>query len=1730
MAAPKWEIPGLQLSEEVGKGAHSVLYRADKDGRQYVVKLVKPELDQAQQDRAYKAFLKEGTTLARLTHPSLVKIYEIGKWGNRWYLVLEFIEGETLGTKIQKGDVPEEILVGWLKSLAGALWEVHRHGMVHRDLKPSNVIIDKNGNAKLIDFGLVASDSVMLEEEEVVGTLLYAPPEQTGMIRRLVDGRADLYSLGAIAFECISGRPPFIADNVSELIRKHAVEPVPDLSLLKPSLSRGLNQIILKLLSKDPDDRYPDAKSLLSDLESLQEINASLKKKQTVLLPFGTSSFKETLSTEFVGRDDELSSLKTVWRAIPVSQSAIVRISGQTGVGKSRLVTQFISSAREPTTLILRGKCSESNVLPFGVFNSALQDLAVRLTNSSISERDKELNRIEESATGYIPQLQRFTPELFSSLKAVSTNSEGLDQEAVFTSAVTEFFDSFLRRHRSTIIILEDAQWVDDASLGLVKRFLRGLENSSILFILTIREVSSEPASSPDRRLIKGVELHIEPFAEMETGKLIRSLLGEHGIEPELVKQVQAGSRGNPGAIVEYVRILLEEGILRYHWGNWLFDDTSFKSLALPNDMIDLTLRRIDHISIESKRVLQVGAVFTSTIRSSVLAKILGLEPSETEAALREALDVGILHLYARGQYRFVHDQVRDSLARNIPANVLSDLHQSLAEAMDLDEDQSDEQIYVKAHHFANGHINNDPRRSFEKIWDAGKIASRNYANQMSFDFLRKAEEILSFLPPEPRPDLFRLLAEVCFRLDRVEHGIEYSRLALSQASDSVQRAEIRIRLATGYLSRLHVREARLEILKGLREVGHPFPRTRIFQILSTLAIWLAGSLIRYLPFIYGKAKGRRRKVHQTIAKLYETGYLISIHEFDNLLSAQFILRGLYSSHLLGPSSELSSLYSSMATLFAISKLGRLSRAYSRRGQFIAEAINDKQSIAESKLYDAFCEDLIGDTELGLSALESALEHYGPWLQHNRYLDACFPLVLAYRTLGRPNDVFKWLDRALQRTEQAISPVGTGFLMYPAYKSVALAALGRVSEAQDEMRLAEELSEKLSDDRFSWAFYLTQRISLQFELNAPAKDIFETEEKFIDKVKLNPSFAIIYAKYFYLFQAYAHLHSALRLSITDTNAKRHVKALQKAIRVLSSVRKWPLFRPHFEFLQSGFNVLHGRQRSARKWLNLCEETLLSSTLSNSWVEIEILLLKAFLNRRIGKTESAQFLAKTAAEIAIKSHWANRVVQIDQTFEIGATYQYSNQRSGELETPTVSHTTMRLKRQLETLLQLSAASASTVEPWEIARITLDEVLRVFGAERAFLFLYDEDKEKLIPFRGRDFKSEDLPLERGWSESIVSRALNRKETVIIAGTENSRITSSESIRESNLRSIIAAPVLFKNEKKGALYLDSRLAKGLFTQDDVELIEAIANQVGNSLETLRTAQLEMERAYLKKAFQQYVSVEVVDNLLSDPRKLALTTERKTLTIMFTDIRSFTSFSENMAPDVLTELMNEYFTEMTLIINQNGGVVDKYIGDAIMAFWGAPIEIADHSKRAARAALAMQERLVFLREKWLDRKLPKIEIGIGINTGAVSIGNIGSSQRFNYTVLGDAVNVASRLEEQTKDWGVQILASDTVISALDKNEFLFRELDQISIRGKTKTIGIHELMAANIEQDESRAEYFKYGLTCFRNGNVTEASRFFEKVLSLNPNDKPSLIYLSRIRDTGNVGRYRGLLKSIK
>jgi adenylate cyclase len=424
--------------------------------------------------------------------------------------------------------------------------------------------------------------------------------------------------------------------------------------------------------------------------------------------------------------------------------------------------------------------------------------------------------------------------------------------------------------------------------------------------------------------------------------------------------------------------------------------------------------------------------------------------------------------------------------------------------------------------------------------------------------------------------------------------------------------------------------------------------------------------------------------------------------------------------------------------------------------------------------------------------------------------------------------------------------------------------------------------------------------------------------------------------------------------------------------------------------------------------------------------------------------------------------------------MGATGITSRNRSsgiGQLRVAAVSAEERQAKK-LSLLLDISQKLSGEFDLDKLLRNVVDMMFEVMDVDRVSILLRNESTGELVPSISKsrlgDTEFQQVP------RSIVDKVIQEKVAVVSDNTRSDSRFKGHSIVTQSVRSAMCSPLMASGDRiLGLLYVDSVTAANSFSDEDLQFLVAFSALVAIGIRNSRYAEQVRREALVRSNFERYFAPNIAAEIAQQEAVVPLGGDRRPITILFSDIRGFTSMAESMGPDAIAQLLTEYFSEMVEIIFEHGGTLDKFVGDAIMALWGAPIAHADDADRALRAAMAMQRGVSRLNERWALAGRPEIGVGIGINYGEVFAGNIGSHRRLEYTVIGDAVNVANRLCAEAGPG--EILVSEALCQVV-KDPADYEYLPAMALRGRTRSVQVYRVKGvgsheSRVTSHESRA-----------------------------------------------------------
>jgi len=746
--------------------------------RQAAIKILPPE--QASDPERLKRFLREARAVASLDHPHIIRLYEAGEAEGFYFIALEYLSGKTLQELLKRAPLPQEQILFFLRQICAALEHAHENGIVHRDLKPSNIMIDEAGKVKVMDFGLarMADLSALTKSGDLVGTVSYISPEQARGER--VDARADLYSLGAILYEMLTGKVPFEGETPVNVIYRHLNEEAVPPRRLNPKVWPSLESITLRLLRKDPGQRFQSARELAQVVERCREEgDSSLEFEE----PESPIEFRPRL----VGREKEMAELRGYLEEAIRSRGGLVLIGGEAGVGKTRLVEELQTSAKSRNVNCLRGSCLYQDAPnPYLPFVEILETyLERRETVVSGFTLQGEIDRLVSRLANLLPYAGP-EPEEGLTLK-------GKEAQTQMFEAVTQLIIT-ISKLRPLFLLLDDLQWASTTTLQLLHYLTRNIQRSRIVVASTYRseEVQAKeghPLLEMRRRLSReGLlrEIHLARLTRDDLWQMLGDLFPEGGPGEEFLTWLFDQTEGNPFFVLEVLKLLRDKGALSKDEAGWRVDER-LAEFEIPPGVFDVIARRVEDVGEEQRDLLDCAAVLGQRFDLSILVAVLGGSRLDLLKRLRVLEQRYQLVASDNGRYRFTHSKIQEMLYQELPPDLRREYHLTIARCIEELHPYALEQvIYDLAHHYFKG---GNGEKALLYSLKAADRAERSYALDEALQFYLVALSVLDEGEERPeskgqRIEILGKRGDLLSTLSRREAALESLALALQLSKE----------------------------------------------------------------------------------------------------------------------------------------------------------------------------------------------------------------------------------------------------------------------------------------------------------------------------------------------------------------------------------------------------------------------------------------------------------------------------------------------------------------------------------------------------------------------------------------------------------------------------------------------------------------------------------------------------------------------------------------------------------------------------------------------------------------------------------------------------------------------------------------------------------------------------------------------------------------------------------
>jgi serine/threonine protein kinase/serine phosphatase RsbU (regulator of sigma subunit)/tetratricopeptide (TPR) repeat protein len=1436
------------LLEKIGEGASGQVFKARRGSQLFAVKILTEMkgagIDAVQRDIRFR---NETSQIARLSHPNLSRIFEFGEFQNQRFIIMELLTGEDLRVRLQMGALPYEDVRQIAIALAQACKELHGNGLIHRDLKPENVILNTDGSLKLIDFGLggdIEEINITSNRNETVGTYFYSSPEQLRILKRKVDGRSDLYSLGILLYECLTGKRPFESSDLAELLQMHAqVRPAP-LACADIGCPLVFGQIIEKLLAKDPDDRYQSAASLLFDLENLSSLESERKNRGAVEIGKQDAAGSAHSRLPLMGRQQELASLQQAIQSLQQKRGSFQIIEGEGGAGKSRLVKEAVQLARAQNLLVLTAKCTlQAQDTPLGLISQLIDDYCASVLTLQPDQQQKELKLVRAAASESLESVARLSRG-FQKLFGNERVSEFETDPQRFLMNVVSFFVQLARTKSGLVLLMDDIQWMDSMSRHAVISLAKGLESEPICVLSTSR---NDSASIEGLRLLKSrldslaSSIEVGPLDISAIQEIVVSYLGNHPAEPVIGHKALAFSNGNPFVAIEYLSTLVAKGCLRLDHEKWVLDEHQLRQVDFSGNVYSLVLDRIQNLSEATKAMMQIAAVIGFSFDTDLLQKLSKFSISEIRDHLRAAVSANVIEALHENRFQFVHDRVREALTSSFAESEIRDLNTRIANLLYESIDFKSSQVYELAAYFKRGNSQAHPQHVFNTNLSAARLAHGSYLPAQAFDFFSEAKKWIGEiqLSGAERTEFWRDFGSACIDSGQLSEAHQNLQEALRLCEDPVENAAIHCLLGRAYSVGGQFVESWEAGVRACAHLGLAYPRGLGSQILFVLK-HIASNITPLSHILQVKQRARLRLIASNFEYMARNAYLLG-QSVDTVCCAL----GSYTyGKMLGPSRELIRGHCGMAALFGLLLLRRPAMKHLQKAADIADQLHDEAMKTYIQGYKVFATEFLGDAveaeKLAVSVLPDLRKRSGIFeFNYNLVF-----LINQYSIRGYVNESNEQIHQFLPLQEEYKSTSTIFFLKSTLYFHLIM--MDRVKEASGLVDHLHSLSAELGDKVKVVAYRVP---ALHFIAMYEQRDFSPAIDEQIEKF-YSYKFDDYFCRIFYIWAVYIRLAQIERATTPGDRQLRQSQA-KLAIRRLGLTALTPVYRSHYFICKGAFRRLQGHSQSAEKYLRrgLAEAQKCHSVFGLFMAHQEL----AKLVKDQGDVSASELHARQARDLAQQHGWKLRAKNIEQEFALQPFDSDGRIRSNRELTKQVDLNS----RIVDALLRVNLASGLMLDANQQVQSSLDEIIRIFAADRAFVFMAQEGPT--LRFQGgRNGAGESLDEPKGYSSTVIARVQELKEAVVVAGSDEMQALGSESAVAHGLRSIMAIPLMLRGEFKGVVYVDSAIAKGLFNKDDVQVFKAIANQIAVAFENLKMMAIETAKKAAEKDLEITANVQ--------------------------------------------------------------------------------------------------------------------------------------------------------------------------------------------------------------------------------------------------------------------------------
>lgn len=1748
-------IPDYQITATVYQSSRTVVYRGVRNADHLPV-VIKAINSDSPHPRELAQLRREFRVARRLRAPGVIQVYALEPWSSSLALIQEDFGGVSLASHVrQAGKLDLTTFFTVAIAVTRTLLHVHEH-VIHGDVTPSNILWNPaTMDIRLTDFGFASEirreHQGLLADSLSETSLPYVSPERSGRMNRDLDHRADLYSLGATFYELLTGSLPFVASDRTEWIYCHVTRQPRPPTEVNAAIPELLSRIVLRLIEKNPEERYQSARGLLHDLEECRARWTASGRIDPFPLGSADAEAELRVSQRLVGRDAELGRLLGVFEAVARGSSRVVMVSGEAGIGKSALVNEIRRPIFRLNGYFIEGKFDQFRRHgPYAAFAQAFRQLVAQL----LAEPEDRLARWASELRDALGANGQLVVELVPELERVIgpqrpvAAANPVEEQNRFQTTIRALLRTFARGDHPLVMFVDDLQWSDLPTLALIESLLVDRDLGAFLFIGAFRE-SEVGDRHPLRQMLADVErrqrierLTLGPLPPAAVDQLVAGAL--HAPEDRVGRLAQllgARTKGNPLFLSEVLETLNRAGALAFDpaLGEWTWDMARVEEAVRTSDVVELMLLRLRALMPRTRQWISLASCLGTTFDLRTLSVVGQRPPGEVAQGLWEAMREGLVvpmsedYRLVHGEeetsasevpsfevrYRFQHDRVQQAAYALIPTEERPGTHLRIGRLLLAGSTpaEREERLIEIVHQLNEGTAllasDGECRELAALELAAARKAMRSAAYLPAYQLLQVGSRLLPADAWETdftlSYDLHHLHAACAYLVGQLPVAEALSKQLLERARSPLEKARVYAMQLQQLTFCDRMDEAVEAGLRGLRLLGIKMSaRPSMAIILKDLLVakrLLKGRRIADLasaPVVTDPAVCLcLRILIDFIPPAYLTGN-------DKLFAAAVLKQASLSlTHGSGP--ESASAYASYVVLLA--GLGDLRSAH-EFGQLSLR-------LTEQHGADSKCRNLVLYTLFGHS-----WNH--PWREMRPRFEEAVRAGLASGDMLFTAYACGWIHLWDPDVD-----VKTAWEEGRKYLTVIENA--DYQNAHDAASLPQQLWANLlgrtrdplslsSDDFDEEA--CRQRMELVRNVSGlgiravcrTAVCLFHEEyEQGLDLIERSAPFIRALAGSPYLVEY--HLYAFL-ICASLTAGRRRRSAFRQMRRLRRNLEKWARhcpenFRQHVVLVQAEWAALAGDVGKAGR---LFVEAIAAAR-DGGFARYE-----ALAHERAARFFLGQGLEQVAAiHLAEARHHYSRWGATAKVRQLEERHAHLLEGSGKARAPEPPPAAAAQGDNHWVDVETVWSAAQTLSEEVILERMLERLMVILrenaGATRGALILREHDSHQLLVQAETRESGAVTVLQHGRLEegelpvNIVRYVERSGQPVVVADAAAQRdLMDDPYLRRCRARSLLAMPILHRGLTMGVLYLENRLATHVFTPERLSTLRMLSSQAAISLQNARLYEHVQRMA---DSFSRFVPREFLRSLgRSQFLDIRLgESVQKTMTVLFSDIRGFTALVERMSPTENVDFVNSYISYMEPAILENGGFVDSYIGDAIMALFDRPPDFA------IRAAVAMLRALEEFNADRARAGEGRVGIGIGLNTGLLTLGTIGGTERLKCGVIGDTVNVAARIEGLTKRYRLPLLISGQTQAALPADlQASTRFVDRVKVAGHAEAVELHEVFDADpAEQRDAKQAAggrWREAMDLFYGRRFGEASRAFAELKGTLSGDQIAALFAAR------------------